>query len=47
MPSLLLRNATILTMDDAIQAMMANNTYLNIHTSANPSGEIRGQLIVR
>ena len=34
----------ILTIDDAIQALMSGNTYVNIHTSTNPAGEIRGQL---
>jgi Cu/Zn superoxide dismutase len=29
-----------------IAAMMTRNTYLNIHTAANPGGEIRGQIIL-
>jgi hypothetical protein len=34
------------TMQDAIQAIVGGNAYVNIHTSANPGGEIRGQLSV-
>jgi hypothetical protein len=34
------------TMTDAIQAIVGGNAYVNIHTSANPGGEIRGQLAV-
>jgi hypothetical protein len=34
------------TMDDAIQAIVAGNSYANIHTTANPGGEMRGQLTV-
>ncbi len=33
------------TMADAIQALTGGNCYLNIHSSNNPAGEIRGQLI--
>ncbi len=33
------------TMADAIQALTGGNCYVNIHTSNNPAGEIRGQLI--
>jgi|SRR5688572_6250546 len=36
----------IATMQDAIQAIVGGNAYVNIHTSANPGGEIRGQLTV-
>lgn len=36
----------ILTMADAIQAMSLGNTYVNVHSTANPGGEIRGQLVV-
>jgi ethanolamine utilization microcompartment shell protein EutS len=32
------------TIDDMIQAMVAGNAYANVHTAANPGGEIRGQL---
>ncbi len=34
----------ILTMDDAMQAIAAGNAYVNVHTTAFPGGEIRGQL---
>ena len=30
--------------DDFEQAIMLGNTYVNVHSSANPGGEIRGQL---
>jgi hypothetical protein len=36
----------IATMADAIQAIVGGNAYVNIHTSQNPGGEIRGQLSV-
>jgi hypothetical protein len=32
------------TIDDVIQAVLTGNAYVNIHTSTNPGGEIRGQL---
>ena len=32
------------TMTDAIQAILLGNAYVNIHTSAHPAGEVRGQL---
>jgi hypothetical protein len=35
------------TFEDALQAIAAGNGYVNIHTSQNPGGEIRGQLIRR
>lgn len=31
-------------LDDVIAAMKSQNAYFNIHTAANPGGEIRGQL---
>lgn len=37
----------ILTLDDAIQSIVGGNSYVNIHTSQFPAGEIRGQLTVR
>jgi CHRD domain len=36
----------IITMADAIQSIVGGNAYVNIHTSQNPAGEIRGQLSV-
>jgi hypothetical protein len=33
--------------DDTIQAILGGNAYVNVHSSANPGGEIRGQLAVR
>lgn len=33
------------TMADAVQALTGGNCYINIHSSNNPAGEIRGQLI--
>jgi hypothetical protein len=35
------------TLDDAIQAILGGNAYVNIHTGTNPGGEIRGQLTAR
>jgi len=32
------------TLDDLLVQMRAGNTYTNIHTTANPNGEIRGQI---
>jgi hypothetical protein len=34
------------TMQDALQAIVGGGAYVNIHTSAFPAGEIRGQLTV-
>lgn len=36
----------ITTFADAINAIQAGNTYVNIHTGTFPNGEIRGQLVV-
>ena len=33
------------TWDDALQAVVGSNTYINIHSMANPTGEIRGQVL--
>ncbi|MCA1826490.1 MAG: CHRD domain-containing protein [Myxococcales bacterium] len=34
----------VVTLDDLVNAMKAGNAYVNIHTTANKGGEIRGQL---
>jgi hypothetical protein len=31
--------------DDQARAVMAGQTYFNIHTAANPNGEVRGQVV--
>jgi hypothetical protein len=31
--------------DDQAKALMAEQTYFNIHTAANPGGEVRGQVM--
>jgi hypothetical protein len=31
--------------DDMFQAILGNNSYVNVHSAVNPGGEIRGQLI--
>jgi len=35
------------TIDDVIQAVANGNAYVNIHTTTNPGGEIRGQLVLK
>jgi len=35
------------TFADALAAMVAGNTYVNVHTTANVDGEIRGQIIAQ
>jgi hypothetical protein len=35
------------TIDDAIEAILGGNSYVNVHTTQNAGGEIRGQLAVR
>lgn len=37
-------NGTTLT--DQLANLKAGNLYLNVHTTANPSGEIRGQILI-
>jgi hypothetical protein len=34
----------IVTFADAVAALVSNGTYINLHTPANPTGEIRGQI---
>jgi hypothetical protein len=33
-----------MTLEDLLDEMSAGNTYVNVHTDANPGGEIRGRL---
>ena len=40
-------NPPLANMDDLVAAIRAGNAYVNIHTSTNPTGEIRGQLQAR
>ncbi|MEQ1756849.1 MAG: CHRD domain-containing protein [Vicinamibacterales bacterium] len=35
------------TIDDAIQAIVGGNAYVNVHTTSFPAGEIRGQILSR
>jgi hypothetical protein len=37
----------IRTPDDMFQAILGGNSYVNVHSSANPGGEVRGQLTVQ
>ena len=37
--------AGISNWNDFIKALIAGNTYINVHTTAHPLGEIRGQLV--
>ena len=41
-PSLGIRSA-----DDMFQAILGENSYVNVHSAANPGGEIRGQLMLK
>jgi hypothetical protein len=31
--------------NDFVKALLAGNTYINVHTKTHPIGEIRGQLV--
>lgn len=33
-----------ISLEDFIAALVSGNTYINVHTTANPAGEIRGQI---
>jgi hypothetical protein len=35
----------ITSWDDFVKALLAGNTYINVHTKAHPIGEIRGQIV--
>jgi CHRD domain-containing protein len=35
---------SVVTFADAIDALLTGNMYVNVHTTANPGGEIRGQI---
>jgi hypothetical protein len=37
----------VVTMDDVIQTITGGGGYVNIHSTTNPGGEIRGQLMLR
>jgi hypothetical protein len=39
-------DAGIRSADDMFQAIIGGNSYVNVHSSVNPGGEIRGQLTV-
>jgi hypothetical protein len=48
-PNSMRPNATVgvITFDDVIQTIAGGGAYVNIHSTTNPSGEIRGQLMLR
>lgn len=35
------------TIEDALQAIVGGNAYVNVHTTGFPGGEIRGQIVAR
>ena len=40
-------NIGIRSADDMFQAILGGNSYVNVHSSVNPGGEVRGQLILK
>lgn len=40
-------SGAITTFAEAVAAIKAGNTYVNLHTAANPGGEIRGQVVAK
>lgn len=40
-------SGAITTFAEAVAAIKAGNTYVNLHTGANPGGEIRGQVVTK
>jgi len=40
-------NIGIRSADDMFQAILGGNSYVNVHSTVNPGGEIRGQLILK
>ena len=37
----------IRSFEDFLQAVLGENTYVNVHTVVNPGGEVRGQLMLK
>ena len=33
--------------EDIIQALLGNNTYVNVHSTVNAAGEVRGRLVLK
>ena len=40
-------NQGIRSADDMFQAIIGENSYVNVHSAVNPGGEIRGQLLLK
>ena len=36
-----------MTFDQLLEKMRAGTVYVNVHTTANPGGEIRGQIVLQ
>jgi hypothetical protein len=37
----------IRSFEDFVQAVLGENTYVNVHSAVNPGGEVRGQLLLK